>query len=554
VHRSDGNIKKYICFLLQEEEALKTYFAKDVRKVVYMKECEWTEYKKNNAVAIEALWLSSEVEKNRPMSRLVPRATVRGGMIETFKLKFDLKDNPDYKLYFVDINSLYSKVCLENSFGLGPYKIIIDKKDLNANIRWTGTEFKYRNESMKSDVCHVTWLAPSNLTKPFLPFRINDEFNFLALCRTCVLNKITKTCPHKSDDMRSFTSCYTVSEINYAKLLGYEILSWHEVHHYSQESPFLSEFVKILGAEKLRNSNILANVPESEQNNFCDNLNSAMKFDSAYKLTPETICDNLFQKQFYKDMQNSFFGRFALKNHYNSFFFCKTLREIENYANKDNTELVNILPISENICQIEIAQSQKSKVNLNGSLYITSQINSLARQYLYDQIIKVEQANGIVLSCDTDSIIFALKKDVQNPLDISPEIGSFKDVLPGCEIISFYSLNPRNYSILYKNENNKLCHQLKVKGLSLKSENCLQSISHENYALFVDQNFTSNIETIYIPQMKKKFNKNSKTFTEILSGFTFSSETHVKRYLPQSDNLQYQTYPYGFKYVFSNNV
>jgi hypothetical protein len=166
----------------------------------------------------------------------------------------------------------------------------------------------------------------------------------------------------------------------------------------------------------------------------------------------------------------------------------------------------------------------------------------------------VEQANGIVLSCDTDSIIFALKKDVQNPLDISPEIGSFKDVLPGCEIISFYSLNPRNYSILYKNENNKLCHQLKVKGLSLKSENCLQSISHENYALFVDQNFTSNIETIYIPQMKKKFNKNSKTFTEILSGFTFSSETHVKRYLPQSDNLQYQTYPYGFKYVFSNNV
>jgi hypothetical protein len=225
---------------------------------------------------------------------------------------------------------------------------LIDKKDLNANIHWTGTEFKYRNESMKSDVCHVTWLAPSNLTKPFLPFRINDEFNFLALCRTCVLNKITKTCPHKSDDMRSFTSCYTVSEINYAKLLGYEILSWHEVHHYSQESPFLSEFVKILGAEKLRNSNILANVPESEQNNFCDNLNSAMKFDSAYKLTPETICDNLFQKQFYKDMQNSFFGRFALKNHYNSFFFCKTLREIENYANKDNTELVNILPISEN--------------------------------------------------------------------------------------------------------------------------------------------------------------------------------------------------------------
>jgi hypothetical protein len=102
------------------------------------------------------------------MSRLVPRATCRGGMIETFKLKFDLKYNPDNKLYFVDINSLYSKVCLENS--------------LNANIQCTGTEFKYQNESMKSDVCHVMWLAPPNLSEPFLPFRINNKFHFLALC------------------------------------------------------------------------------------------------------------------------------------------------------------------------------------------------------------------------------------------------------------------------------------------------------------------------------------------------------------------------------------
>jgi hypothetical protein len=93
-----------------------------------------------------------------------------------------------------------------------------------------------------------------------------------------------------------------------------------------------------------------------------------------------------------------------------------TIRYTYHSQYDNNTELVNIFPISENICKIEIAQSQKSKVNLNGSLYITSQINSLARQYLYDQILKVEQANGIVLSCDTDSIIFALKKDVQNSL------------------------------------------------------------------------------------------------------------------------------------------
>jgi hypothetical protein len=512
-----------------------------------MSACRWELYKKQNALEMEAFWFSTGLEKNRPMLRLVPRATVRGGLIETFRLKFNIEENPNWKLYFLDVNSLYSKICLDNSFGVGPYKVIIDKKDLLTNVKFIDGEFKYKGESMQSDACLVTILPPQNLLRPFLPFRFNNEFNFLSLCRTCVLKKIASTCPHMSETVRSFTSCYMVSEINYAIKLGYQVLSWHEIHHYSIQSPFLRDYVKILAAEKLRNSNILSNILNSDKKTFCDDLNKAMHFDSIYELKPENVCDNTFQKQFYKDMQNNFFGRFALKTNFNNHIFCKNLHEIERYASKPNTELIDLLPISENVCQIEISHPQKSKPSLSGSLYLTSQINCLARQFIYEKMLQVENVGGIILACDVDSITFALKKETKCPLQISPKVGDFKHLLPDCNLLSYYSLCPRNYSILYSNEEKQICQLLKVKGLALTSLNCMDKMSHEKYANFVDQNFANNVKHSYLPQMRKKFDKASKTFSEILTGFTFSSESHVKRYISEN-TITYETYPYGYKF------
>ena len=513
-----------------------------------MRECRWTQFKKENCLEMELFWLTSELEKDRPMLRLFPRATVRGGAIETYQLKFSIEENPEYRLFNVDINSLYSRIALDNSFGVGYYEIIIDKKDLNQNIVWNETkkEFTYKNESMASDVAHVTWLAPSNLKRPFLPFRVNDEFNYLSLCRKCVLKKISKTCPHRSDKVRSFTSSYCLTELNFAKTLGYTIISFHEVHHYQNQSPYLAEYVKILSSQKLKYSNILKGLSEEEKQPFCDHLNKSMNLTYPYELRVETICDNSHQKQFYKDMMNNFFGKFAQKANYNTFHFCKTLSEIESFINKPNSELVDLTEISENICQIELSNLQKSKPNLNGCLYVTAKINALAREYLYNQISEIEKVNGIILSCDTDSVIFALKKTIKNPLKISPEIGAFKNVLEGCELLSFYSLNPRNYSIMYKNSNNEINHLLKVKGLSLQSQNCNELITHEMYSKFVEQNFKDTVETFYVPQMRKQFKKSSKTYQEVLSGFTFSSECHVKRYLSK-DSTDFETFPYGFK-------
>ena len=513
-----------------------------------MKACEWELFKKSNPLEMEAFWLSTGLLKNRPMNRLIPRLTIRGGIVETYRLKFSLEENPDWKIFFLDVNSLYTRISLDNDFPVGQYKIIIDPKELNL-IQFINGEFLFKGESMEVDSCHVTILPPENLSKPFLQYRFNNEFNFLCLCKTCVLQKNTFTCPHRKPEVRAFTSCYMMSEISFAvKNLGYKVLHFHEVHHFSSKSPYLKNYVKILAAEKLRNSNILNGIPISEQKNFCDSLNKSMNLEMCCELTPESICDNSFQRQFYKDLQNSFFGRFALKTNYNKHIFCKSLREIENCANKANTELVDLFPISDDICQIEISSPQKSLPNLNANLYVTALINCLSRKFIYEKMMEVEKCGGILLNCDVDSITFALKKDTQNPLKIGPEIGSFKEVLPNCKLLSYASLSPRNYSILYKNEKNEISQLLKVKGLCLTSHNCDTLISHKTYSDFVDQNLANEIKSFYIPQTKKKFDKASKTSTEVLTKFNFTSETHIKRYLLRNSST-YETVPYGYKFT-----
>ena len=539
----------------QEERMLKTYFSRDIISIETMKECEWELFKKTHALEMESFYLTTGLLKNRPLNRLIPRLTVRGGFVETFRLKFSLEENPDWNIFFLDVNSLYSRIALDNEFGIGPYTIIIDPKELNL-IKFTNGEFLYRGESMKADSCHVTFLAPENLLKPFLPFRFNNEFNFYSLCRTCVLQKNTFTCPHKKPEVRAFTSCYMMSEVSFAvKNLGYKVLHFHEVHHFSAHSPFLKDYVKILAAEKLKNSNILNGIPPSQQKEFCENLNESMNLESHCKLSPNNICDNPFQKQFYKTVQNCFFGRFALRNNFNKHIFCKSIREIENFSNKPNTELVDLFPLSDDVCEIEVSSTQKCTPNLKGNLYVTSSINALAREFIYDKIMKVEQSGGIVLSCDVDSITFALKKGTSNPLKISPQIGDFKEVLSNCKLISYCSLSPRNYSILYQNEKNEICQLLKVKGLSLTSHNCDKLISHKVYSDFVDQNFVDNIKNFYVPQMKKKFDKATKSHTDILCKFNFTSETHVKRFILKNSS-SFETLPYGYKFNYktpSNN-
>jgi len=372
-------------FVLQEEHALLTYFPCEIKNHISMYACQWHKYKLDHAAEMESFWTSSGLPRKRPLGRLIPRATLRGGFIELYRLKFTVEENPNWKICFADVNSLYSKIAIANKFPIGEYKILLPKDNLEKHITYCDGEFFYKQESMKCDAAHVMILAPTNLRRPYLSYRVNDEHNFLSLCRLCAVNKIAKHCPHKAESSRAFTSCYMVADLAMAVSLGYKILNWFEVHHYEKSDFILRDFVQILGHQKLKYSNILSEVPESDQTTFCDNINQQMGFQDNNCLRPEIVNNNLSQKQLYKDMMNSFFGRFALHTNFTKHYFCRNMREIEILASKQNSELVDIFSVTDNVCQIEVASSSKVSPSQQGCLYITSLINALARKFIYQK-------------------------------------------------------------------------------------------------------------------------------------------------------------------------
>lgn len=530
----------------KEENTLLNYYFFDVKKIEVIYECEWHKYKLNNPVEMEVFQIDTNFSKNRPLRRLTPRATLRGGFIEVYRLKFSLTDHPNYKLYFADVNSLYSHIAMTNSFPVGKYTVILNPQLLKNNIKYVNNHFYYNNEPMQGDAAHVKILPPSKLFRPYLPYRLNDEYNHMALCRSCLTKKTTKRCVHRSDENRAFTSCYQVTDLEKAVSLGYKILEWYEVHHYSERKPIFETFVKILGSLKLQSTDLFST--NDNKDIICEKINSKMNLNNLLAINPKKVKANSAQKQLYKEMLNSFYGRFALHTNFTKHFFCRNLYEIEKYASVPDNHILDIIPLTDDVCEIEIVTPTKIKPSLCGTLYLTSEINALARKFIYEEAEKIEKLNGIVLSVDTDSLIFALPENVPDPLQYSHAFGDFKHVLGNnVTIESFYSFGPRNYSITYKDSHETYHHLLKVKGLSTKSSNNCDTITPKLYKEFIEKNFASEVTNIYLPQLHKVVDKQTKKFHEILTYFNFGNDIHAKRFIVK-DDCNYITYPFGYKF------
>jgi hypothetical protein len=253
-----------------------------------------------------------------------------------------------------------------------------------------------------------------------------------------------------------------------------------------------------------------------------------------------------------KNCLNSFFGRFALHNNGTKHHYCKTKEDFLAVMDK-HKNVIDFFSFNDGLLEIETqCPTTKVRPSVKGSLYITSEINALARIFIYEKSEEVEKKGGIVLSLDTDSILFALPVNQPLPFEISDAFGHFKHVLgDDCEITDFYSLGPRNYSVVFKetlsNGNVTTNHVVKVKGLSLVAQNCQKFLPGNTYSAMIDKYFEGEIENVYIPQMRNQISPSTKDSVEVLTEFNFTNELHVKRYL--NDNYcakSYKTFSYGF--------
>ncbi len=130
--------------------------------------------------------------------------------------------------------------------------------------------------------------------------------------------------------------------------------------------------------------------------------------------------------------------------------------------------------------------------------------------------------------CDCDSLYFSYHKEKKIPLLISHAVGHYKHIYPD-DIVSFYSLGPKNYCLNYLNKSNEVQTVSKIKGFSLQSYFVYNEINSATYDLYLSKFLTDEIAKINLAQLcirrdtKKIISKTCKYYTTFPFGFNKSN-------------------------------
>lgn len=530
--KTEAEKKKFESYLRENQ-------SDQVLNVQYIYECEFQAVKKS-ADYLEYLKYETRNLK-RPLHRLVPRVAVRSGLLETYNIRWSKDENPNEIFCIADVNALYSHISLTHCFPVDK-PITLMGEDINL-IQIQNKQLFFKDEPLLSGMIFCSVLAPSNEMFPCLQYRVENKYNFLALCRTCSEKKM-QSCKH-NEMQAKFTSTWTLPDINKALRENYKLVEIFEVQYFPKRKPILKPYVQILCSERLKYSGLFKNVLTlEEKQKLCDEINLRLNLTGQFALNAQTLEDNPMKKKMYKDLLNFFFGKFSQHSNNSSTEIVYTFARLQELANK--FEIIDMTSLTEGTVMVQYCDiSQKPSLSTN--INIGSEITSQARIFLHDYIKVLQECNAKIFAVDTDSIFYAINKDTVDPLPYSDCVGDFKAVIPmDCEILSYHSLGCRNYSILYRKPSGILETLIKVKGLSLNHSHFNHSLNVQTYADFIDSHFQAEYRSILIPQIRHRTDKKTLKKTGHLQKYEFRNDLFMKRYVDVKKQM-YVTYPYGFK-------
>ena len=488
--------KKFVSVILDN-------FSDQVQSIEFIYECQWTKFKKTNNW--KNFVANSAIDLDRPLNRLIPRTAMRSGLLDIYNLRWLKSENISETFKVSDINGLYAYVCMTKEFPVGKFTTVIGNDLQNVKIKQN--QLFYKDLPLKSGAIHCTVEAPKSEMTPFLQYRVSDKFNYLALCKLCAKNNRQK-CKHTSPKSKNFTSTWTIVDLNKALQENYKVKNIYEIHFFPETKFILQNFVQCLSSYRLKNSGGLdCLISEDEKQSYCERHNTNMNLPANFSLSCSNVINNPSQKMFFKDMSNSFFGKFSQNSNISKTEIVWSQHRLEEIVSQFN--VLEIYNLSETSVLVEF-ESISNQPNLKSNVYIGAEINAHARVIIYDYI-RLLQSKGIsVFGVDTDCIFYSVPENVQDPLQFTDSIGHFKSVIPqNCQVLSYHSLGCRNYSILYKDSEDKLHSINKIKGLSLKSSHMTELIDHQLYESYIEKNFQNEYKSLIVPQVRNITSKAS---------------------------------------------
>jgi hypothetical protein len=521
------------CYKLIENNA-------DVNKVTIHWECQYRNFIKTSSMFDR---FKAFIFQPHPLIRLRARTCCRGSYSDVYRLKWLKNERTNEKLYFLDVNGLYSYACFKFPLMIGRYDILMGEQ--LSKIKFVNGKFFFNNIEMYGTML-VTILPPKKCFRPFLLYRTKSGKVVNTLCsKCCEFKRKVVNCRH-SDSERAITSSYFISELNASVKYNYKILYIHECHFYKEANFFMKSFVQKLNALKVKHTNILKDCVSSEEKlNYCEFLNEEMELRDSFRILPSSVNENKSKRFLYKQMANGFFGKFQQLQNKSKTIFVRSQNNLENLYFSNNV-ITDLFCINEDFCKVQLMPKDEKKLppNLKNNCYIGGQIVAYSREIIYEHLNTIEKYGGTLYQVECDSIIFSLPLNVQIPINISDALGHFKHVLDG-EILSFYSFGPKNYSITYQKPFANPESYTRISGISLNNVMFNNELNDKLFNEYLTN--LSFLQKTSIAQVRTKLKKKTNEIVTLLEKTTYSNQLTNRRILKRKKlNPELIMYPYGF--------
>ena len=284
-----------------------------------------------------------------------------------------------------------------------------------------------------------------------------------------------------------------------------------------------------------------------------------MGFSEHLKLTEENVQENKSKRTSFKLLGNAMLGKFSQRPQYSQTLYVNSQEEMEKAFREH--EIVDVLPVSEKICELEILpllnqHSTKSTTGTRASnCIIGAFVTAYARIQLHKDILTLKARGYEPYYCDTDAIIFrdpnpSLLRPM--PLSLSPCLGDYKHELGNqVTIQSFACLARKTYSISYfdkSKKQNKIC--VKSSGLTLSSSLAQKALNSKDFEVLL-RNSQKTEMSIKIPQLRSFMIRDSGNVQHRISDHKLSNKINIQR-IVQSESTTSNTYTLPFGYDFKN--
>ena len=156
-------------------------------------------------------------------------------------------------------------------------------------------------------------ILPPRVPLPFLPVRIKyKEYEkvLYPICYTCAHKQNHERCTH-GEFARSICGDYTLDEIAFALTLGYKMLQVYEAWVYTGFDYVFKDFLKLIAAQKLQNSQLPPYASEDEKESHIQQINKEMGFedDPDCALRSDNVEHRPALRYLAKIMMNSLLGK-----------------------------------------------------------------------------------------------------------------------------------------------------------------------------------------------------------------------------------------------------